>query len=224
VFFPADIAVGLTAIVHFLNNIFKLALLGKQAEMNVVLRFGIPALLSAFVGAELLVYVADLQPVGSVQLFSRTHDIMPVKLVIATLMVVFAVLEIMPGFERVQVSRRYLPVGGILSGFFGGLSGHQGALRSMFLVRAGLSKEQFIATGVVIACLIDVTRLTVYGGHAMEAGVQQNLLLLGAATVCAFLGAFIGNKLVKKVTLALIQRIVSVCLILIAVALGLGFI
>jgi acyl-CoA reductase-like NAD-dependent aldehyde dehydrogenase len=42
----------------------------------------------------------------------------------------------------------YLPVGGLLSGFFGGLSGHQGALRSVFLLRAGLTKESFIATGV----------------------------------------------------------------------------
>ena len=28
-----------------------------------------------------------------------------------------------------EFDRRYLPLGGLLSGFFGGLSGHQGALR-----------------------------------------------------------------------------------------------
>ena len=33
------------------------------------------------------------------------------------------------------------------SGFFGGLSGMQGALRSAFLARAGLSKEAFVASG-----------------------------------------------------------------------------
>lgn len=43
----------------------------------------------------------------------------------------------------------WLPLGGLLSGFFGGLSGNQGALRSAFLLKAGLSKEAFIATGTV---------------------------------------------------------------------------
>jgi hypothetical protein len=38
----------------------------------------------------------------------------------------------------------------------------QRALRSAFLIRAGLSKEAFIATGVVVAAIIDVTRLGVY--------------------------------------------------------------
>ena len=55
-----------------------------------------------------------------------------------------------------------LPLGGILSGFFGGLSGHQGALRSAFLIKAGLSKESFIVTGIVVSMFIDFTRLSVY--------------------------------------------------------------
>ena len=45
----------------------------------------------------------------------------------------------------------FLAAGGLLSGFLGGLSGHQGALRSAFLIKCGLSKEVFIASGVVIA-------------------------------------------------------------------------
>jgi hypothetical protein len=40
---------------------------------------------------------------------------------------------------------------------------NQGALRTVFLIRANLSKESFIATGVVIACIVDVIRLSVYG-------------------------------------------------------------
>ena len=33
-FFPVEIAIGLTAIVHFLNNLFKLALLGRKSEFD----------------------------------------------------------------------------------------------------------------------------------------------------------------------------------------------
>ncbi len=223
-FFPADVAVAMTAIVHFLNNIFKLMLLGKHADRNVVLRFGIPALLSAFAGAMLLVYVADVPPVGSIDLFGKSYYIMPVKLLIALLMAIFAVVETVPAFDTLRIPLKYLPLGGVLSGFFGGLSGHQGALRSMFLVRAGLTKESFIATGVVIACLIDITRLSVYAGHIAAMGVQQNVLLLVAATLSAWTGAFVGNRFMKKVTLAAIQRIVSVLLIIIAAALALGIV
>lgn len=46
-----------------------------------------------------------------------------------------------------------------MSGFFGGLSGNQGAFRSAFLIKAGLSKDAYIATGVVAAVIVDLTRL-----------------------------------------------------------------
>lgn len=47
-FFPIEIAIALTAIVHFLNNIFKLGLVFKNIDKKVVLGFGVPALLFHF--------------------------------------------------------------------------------------------------------------------------------------------------------------------------------
>ncbi|MEZ4804275.1 MAG: hypothetical protein R2852_01970 [Bacteroidia bacterium] len=55
-----------------------------------------------------------------------------------------------------------MPIGGLISGFFGGLSGNQGALRSMFLLKSGLNKEAYIATGILIAFAVDITRLSVF--------------------------------------------------------------
>ncbi len=158
------------------------------------------------------------------ELFSKTLIVTPVKFVIALLMIVFALFEILPTLEKFSVEKKYLPLGGVLSGFFGGLSGHQGALRSAFLVRCGLTKESFIATGVVIACLVDVSRLSVYTSHFTSEGMSTNLYLLTAATLSAFLGAFIGNKLIKKVTMKGIQITVSIMLFAIAVGLGSGLI
>ncbi len=163
IFFPIDAAVAMTAVVHLLNNLFKLVLLGRHADRGVILRFGLPAILAALAGAGLLARLGELPPLA-------THDLGEVtwvKLVIGTLMVVFALVELRSGKGGRGFDRRYLPVGGLVSGFFGGLSGHQGAMRSAFLIRAGLSKEAFIATGVVIACLIDVSRLSVYAAHFM---------------------------------------------------------
>lgn len=223
-FFPLNLAVAMTAVVHFLNNIFKLALVGKNADKGVVLRFGLPAILASFLGAWMLLWLSGLDPLLTYHLLGKEFQILPVKAVIAILMVIFALTELLPGLENLSFDRRYLSIGGMISGFFGGLSGHQGALRSTFLVRSGLSKEAYIATGVVIACLVDISRISVYTTQFSMTVFDDKSLLLLAATFSAFLGAFIGNRLVKKVTMKIIQVIVSVMLFGIAVGLGMGII
>ena len=224
IFFPIDVAVGLTAIVHFFNNLFKLALLGKHADKTIVLRFGLPAILSAFLGAWTLLWLSGLNPLMSYQLFAREFHVMPVKFVIALLMVFFSLFELIPRFTEISFEKKYLFFGGILSGFFGGLSGHQGALRSAFLIKSGLSKESFIATGVVIACLVDISRISVYSTHFPLTRTGDNLPLLLTAIISAFLGAFIGNRLIKKIKMRTIQFIVAIMLFSIAVVLGTGII
>src|SRR5687768_1736881 len=62
IFFPVDLAIALTAIVHFLNNIFKLILLGKHANKRVILVFGIPSVIAAFLGAYLLTVISNAEP------------------------------------------------------------------------------------------------------------------------------------------------------------------
>src|SRR3990172_10125364 len=224
IFFPIDVAVGLTAIVHFFNNLFKLALLGKHADKTIVLRFGLPAILSAFLGAWTLLWLSGLNPLMSYQLFDREFHVMPVKFVIALLMVFFSLFELVPRFTEISFEKKYLFLGGILSGFFGGLSGHQGALRSAFLIKCGLSKESFIATGVVVACLVDISRISVYITHFSLTKAGDNLPLLLTAIISAFLGTFIGNRLIKKITMRTIQFIVAIMLFAIAVVLGTGII
>ncbi len=223
IFFPIDVAVALTAVVHLFNNLFKLILLGKHADKIALLQFGIPAILAAFLGAWALLSLSDLKPLVHYQLLSHDLQVTPVKLIVAILMIFFALFELVPKFEKLSFEKKYLSLGGILSGLFGGLSGHQGALRSAFLIKCGLSKESFIATGVVIACLVDVTRISVYSSHfSLSSG--ENYLLLLAAIASAFLGALIGNRLIKKVTMRTIQVIVAIMLFGIAAALGTGII
>lgn len=223
-FFPIEVAIALTGVVHFSNNVFKIALVGKSADKAVLLRFGIPAIFASFAGAWLLLKITVLPVIAEYELWGRDFEITPVKLVIAFLLVIFSALEITPAFQKFQFGRDKLILGGILSGFFGGLSGIQGAIRSAFLIKSGLSKEAYIATGVVIACLVDFTRLSVYASRFTSANLHDNLTLLTAATLSAIIGAFIGKKLLKKVTLRSIQVLVAVMLILISLALGVGLI
>lgn len=224
VFFPVDLAIALTAIVHFLNNVFKFFLTRKHVDKSVFLKFGIPSIIAAFLGALLLNYLTDLPSVYRYEFSGNNFEITPIKVIIALLLIFFALFDIIPKLKTMQFSRKYLPVGGLVSGFFGGLSGHQGALRSAFLIRAGLSKETFIATGIAIACLIDITRLSVYSKNILAVHESIDWKLVIIATISAFVGAVLGNKLLKKMTIESVQMIVAVALIIFAVFLGLGII
>jgi hypothetical protein len=224
IFFPVDIAIALTGVVHFTNNLFKITLVGKNTDKAVLLRFGIPAILASFAGAWLLLRITDMPSLFNYHIWGKEYEVMPVKLVVAVLLIVFSVLEIAPSMQRLQFNRNKLALGGVLSGFFGGLTGIQGAIRSAFLIKSGLSKEAYIATGVVIASLVDFTRLSVYSSRFKEANLHEHWVLILSAISAAILGAFIGNKLLKKVTLRFVQVLVAILLFLIAIVLGAGII
>jgi uncharacterized protein len=222
-FFPIELAIALTGVVHFFNNVFKLLLTGRAIDWPVLLRFGLPAVGAALVGAWLLLHITDLPPLYRYTLGTRSLEVTPVKLVISLLLIGFALLDLLPPLTgRLRFGHEKLAWGGLLSGFFGGLSGHQGALRSAFLIRSGLSKEAYVATAIAIACFIDFTRIAVYATRFANTGLRDNLGLVLSATLAAMAGALLGNRLLRKVTLELIQKLVAVLLLLISVALASG--
>jgi uncharacterized protein len=228
-FFSVEIAVAATAIVHLVNNIFKGFLVGRHAKIRVLLRFAIPAVIAAFPGALLLTTLAGRPEWFEWTARGRSFSVEPVNFIIAILMVIFALIEIIPQFEKINISTKWLPLGGILSGFFGGISGHQGALRSAFLSKAGLTRDEFIGTSVMSAIMVDIARLAVYGVTFYAAKTdlfaeEKTAGILITATLAAFLGSFIGARLVKKITMRQIQIIIGVMLLLLAVALGSGVI
>lgn len=223
-FFPVELAIAMTGVVHFFNNIFKLFLVGRNANKEVLLRFGIPALIAAFLGSWILVHITDLQPLFSYIAFGKHFEVYPVKFIIAVLLIIFASMDLIPYFNTLQFGKDKLPIGGALSGFFGGLSGNQGALRSAFLIKAGLSKEAFVATAVVVSTFVDFTRLSIYATKMTTSGLTNNLSLVVCATLAAIAGAYLGNKLLKKVTLRFLQVTIAIMLIIISIALGAGII
>lgn len=221
-FFPTEVAIALTGIVHLLNNFFKIGLVGKNINWEIGLKFGLVAVIGAYLGAQVLAYLSGDIILYSYSIQSKEFNITLIKLIIALLMIGFALFEIIPRLKNIQFDRNKIYLGGIISGFFGGLSGNQGALRSAFLIRFGLTKEAFIATGILIACFIDVTRLSMYFSRLSSINVEENLVMLISAVLSAFLGAYLGSKLLKKVTLAFVQWVVSIMIFTLALCLGLG--
>jgi uncharacterized membrane protein YfcA len=121
---------------------------------------------------------------------------------------------------------RWLAVGGLLSGLFGGLSGNQGALRSAFLIKLGLSKEAYVGTGAVCTVVVDLVRLAVYGftlpaALASAQSSQSGVLVLGA-TVSAFVGSYFGKRVLKRVTLRWVELAVAAMVVAIGTGLACG--
>lgn len=222
IFVPVAQAVAMTAVVHFFNSLFKAALVGGRADRAVILRFGLPALLAALVGAWLLGRLSAAEPLCSYEAFGRRFEVLPVKLAIGLLLAGFAALEVLPRFRRLAFGPAWMPLGGILSGFFGGLSGMQGALRAAFLARAGLSAESFVATSAVIACLVDVSRLGVYAAAVAAVRRELDWPLLLTAVAAALVGAVVGKRFLAGMTMEAVRRIVAGLLVVVAVGLASG--
>jgi hypothetical protein len=136
----------------------------------------------------------------------------------------FVFWEISPIAKTLAFSPKLLPLGGIVSGFFGGLSGHQGAFRSAFLLKCGLAKDSFLGTGVVLACIVDLARLPVYGFGGNKEAFSNHWQSLLVAIVFACLGAFLANRMGKVATMDVIRRMTSVLLLIISVGLISGLI
>lgn len=233
IFFDVSIAVGATAVVHLSNNLFKFALVHKYIHYPTLWRFGIIAAIFGAIGGYLLQLIDHLPVIANYSLGSHDCEITFVKLVVGILMIFFAIFDLAPNLIKFNFTQKHLPIGGALSGFFGGVSGHQGAFRATFLAKMGLSKEQFIGTSNAISLGVDIARLIAYYLTAMYVADQGNKFadaftdgkgLLITGIVFAFLGTIIGKQLVKKTTIEGIQKTVGVLLILTGILMGSGII
>ena len=116
-FFPIELSIALTAIVHFLNNLFKLGLVGKHADKKLILRFGIPSLIASFAGAYLLSKISHAGALYDYPLAGKVFIIQPIKLTIGLLLIFFALFDSVPKLAALQFDKKYLVAGGFLSGF-----------------------------------------------------------------------------------------------------------
>jgi hypothetical protein len=192
-FFPVTLAMAATAVVHFANNLFKLGLMARQADWRVVARFSFPAALAAIAGASLLSWFDRLPVLLHYPLGEGMHEITLVKAVIGVLIIAFALLELSTRFQALALPSRYLFWGGLLSGFFGGLSGNQGAFRSAFLAEHFARSRELMAP-------------------------------VGVGMACAFVGAVLGKRLLRKITLRAVQLVVAVMMLVVGGGLAAGLV
>ena len=206
-FYDIKIAVFLVAIVHFSNNLFKLGLFFRHLDWALLKRFGVVSVGGALVGSVLQAWLE-----------SQT-----LKIGLGVLLVILGAVEFLPPRFSWRIPKTLDPLGGFLSGLLGGVLGNQGAVRSAYLLNYSLSKEAFVATATIIACLIDVTRIPVYLlNYRGEIAIAWPYLV--ATILFAFAGTLIGKRLLDIVSLGAFRRVVAGSVVAVGTAMAVALI
>lgn len=215
------VAIAGTAIVHFLNNVFKFLLMRRNVNWKIVIPFALAAIPAAFLGAKLVDKINNVQLLVY-SIGDNQYEVFLLNLIFAIILIGFALIELIPSWS-LAFSKQSLWVGGAISGFFGGLSGHQGALRTAFLVKYKLEKEVFIATGIVVALAVDIVRTSVYFNDYDLSSLKDSWVFVVIALSAALLGAITGKMFLKKIKMKFLTNFISVAMIIFGIALCAGF-
>lgn len=82
----------------------------------------------------------------------------------------------------------------------------------------GLARERYIATIASIALLVDFTRIPLYFGQGFLS--TEYLPLIPVLLVIAFVGSYIGKKIVNHIPTELLRKIILIGIIVMSVWLG----
>ncbi len=174
-------AVAVVAIVHGSHNAWKLKVLRESVDYSAVRRFGWAMVVGALLGAALNTVV----------------EAEPLLLLVGIALILLPLLSVTERWTNFRLPEAEDRIGGFGSGFFGGLTGHQGALRAMFLQKRLPDKAEYAATAAVLALVVDLTRIPVYvalgGWQILDAGA-----LIVGLVFAAILGVQLGKKWLKK--------------------------
>jgi uncharacterized membrane protein YfcA len=180
--YGTKLAVAIVSVPHLVGTAARFIGLRKHIDKKVFLHFGILSAAGGLVGALL-----------------NAHANSPALAIVFGCLLVFAGISGLTGFvDRMHFGRRTAWVAGALSGFFGGLVGNQGGIRSAALLGFDIRKESLIATATAIALIVDGARMPVYLATETK-GILSAWPLLLTAIAGVLLGTFWGVRLLRHI-------------------------
>jgi uncharacterized protein len=198
----AKVAVAAVSIPHFIGTSIRFLRFRREVDWNIVRSFGLTSAAGGLTGALLNTWAT-----------SRV-----LELVFGSLLVVAGASQVTGYATRWQLRGRVAWLGGALSGFFGGLVGNQGGIRTVAMLGFEVEKRQFVATTTAVALLIDMARVPVYA--AVEtAALARMWPTIALAAIGVVIGTLFGEKLLARVPEQRFRAVVGVLLLL----LGLSF-
>jgi uncharacterized membrane protein YfcA len=178
-------AVALVTLPHAAATAVRCWRLRRNVNRTVLVRFGLLSAAGALAGA--LIYTR-LGP-GTL------------TRVLGGLLVLTAVAQLTGWASRWHPRGPVVALLGLASGFFGGIAGNQGGLRSAALTAFALPPLEFVATATAIGLLVDASRTPVYLWHS-----APGRLTLWVPIVVATVGVLIGTIVGERMLLGLSPR------------------
>lgn len=175
-FYPVPQATLVAAILHWVISFIKLVFFWRGLDYKVLLYFGIPGVITSIVGAYVLV-----EHISS-------DWLLPYFGIFLIVYVIFIILY--PTFKVIKTPERMM-LSGVISGFFKGIFGVGGGIRTTVLTSFDLPKETYLSTGAAINVAIDTARLLTYWykGVRLGATLRYSLLLLIPTALVSAYGA-----------------------------------
>ena len=178
---PPHEAVAAVAIIHGAHNAWKLKLLRANVDFSAVKRYGWALVIGAIIGAVLHSHIPS--------------D--PLLLVVGIALIILPILSVTERWTNIRLPDTEDRIGGFGSGFFGGLTGHQGALRAMFLQKRLPDKVAYAATASILALAVDLTRIPIYIMFEGSA-ILDEYILIPCLVISAILGVNLGKRWLTK--------------------------
>lgn len=221
-YYPPLEALFLSAMLHGFQSAIKTLINFKYIPWRQVIWFSASAIPCSLLGSYCIVYITHWSYKIYFNIYSVDFYTTPIRFVIACSMLVFSVLELLkPKQENTEKSLVFL-ISGTLSGFFGGLTGHQGVLRSMFTSKQFKSTYTLVAFNGLVSLCIDTTRLLNYfkGTITISTAPLHIIILLSIA----LLATFTGQNFLKHIKLNLINRLIFIFIIVFSFFYGIGLV
>jgi hypothetical protein len=199
-YLPLPETLLVVGVIHFSGDVWKMILFRKGFEWKLVLTFGITGIITSYIGATIVFSASPESLLRILGGFMLTY-------------VIFLLFK--PGF-KVPKKNMTAIIGGGISGFFAGIFGVGGAIRTLFLSTFNLPKAVFIATTGAIAFLIDSTRITTY----LINGVKLDDLNLWGFLVfipASFAGTALAKKVVDKIPQKWFRMVVALFLLVMGI-------
>ena len=182
-------AVAVVAMVHGAHNAGKFAALRESVDFEAFRRYGVWLVLGAILGAALQNEVPQK----------------PLLALIGAFLVSLPLLSMSEEWPGYRIPEANDSLGGFGSGFMGGLTGHQGALRAMFLTRRLPDKMAYAATASVLALCVDLSRVPVYLLFRYDE-ISQHAALTLVLVISALIGVRVGKTWLERLKSEWIHR------------------
>jgi hypothetical protein len=202
IWLPLPAVLLFVGIIHLAGNLWKTILFRTGLRWKLILLFGIPGIITSFIGASLSITASEL----------------PLKPILGAFILLYVIFLLFKPNWQLPANGQTAAAGGTLSGLFAGFFGVGGAVRSAFLVAYNLPSHIYIFTSGVIALFIDITRV---GRYITEpAYIDKNLLYkLLICVPASFAGAYAAKKFLHFIPKKHFRTFIAVFLALVAMKL-----